>query len=190
VSGAGGTSLIDELKNMADRGIDRVFEVGKRTSKFPEGRPRLDNLFEIVRDMQPRRWAGTEFDKVQAIKWTMREAIKGLPEGKMPRAKVEWRDAALTLYDLCDIDLAIEMKIREAEAKRPSGERRNFDQRYPLLVAIVQHKAGPMGQRTFERNVTPLVRVELARRLEAHGCSKIMMGRVCFGFVTRGVSGW
>jgi hypothetical protein len=27
-------------------------------------------------------------------------------------------------------------------------------------------------------------------RFQAHGCSKIMMGRVCFGFVTRGVSGW
>jgi hypothetical protein len=141
-------ALTTQLKKLADRGIDRVFQrVGKR--------PPLDlpTLFEIVKKVFPEDWEGTDERRVEAIKTTIRVAAKQLKGPALSGSHVTLKDAALRLYDLTDLedDLAVQLAVDES--------------RYSLLCRVLEHEMAI--SKDLREKVAAKVRDRLALALQS-----------------------
>jgi len=143
------TALMEELRRLARRGIDRAFHpVGNKPPL------ELPILFEIVDTVCQDLWAGDEGQKIEAIKETLRRAAKELSSVRLETPNpVTVRHAVLRLYGL----LSVPDELRQKHA-------RNESLYIPLVHVLAEETRWP-GRSDFRE--PHRVRRELAKALES-----------------------
>ncbi|MBH0779939.1 hypothetical protein [Nocardia bovistercoris] len=116
-------------------------------------------LFRVAERLYPALWSD-ELQRGNAIEKMLHEAIKSLPDEKLPStpddSTVTWQEAALIMYDLMEFDKDVETEIGTAKF------------RYAGLGWHVSRKSGFYYERdTFKRYVNGPMREKLAAILLA-----------------------